>query len=229
MGNRWLPWIGVGMVIAVVSLSMYFELYDAWAFFGIMFYTFLFFVFIAFLSYDSSRRIAEKKRMQVKKSSLSDCWNKTNDLLRRMPGGEGLEWAKGFGRKSELRYFGSGENKKTFRSLYGNLSKSRQLVVIIFDVEEQVIARYVANPTPALISDPFHKFDPMNSQSSQRPFDYRDRSRYGLSSRYRGRQPYGYGRPPQDGGDNYANYDSLPVSPTREEIDKAQKIFDGEK
>lgn len=226
MGNKWLPWIGVGLVIAVVSLSMHFELYDAWAFFGVMFYTVIFFVFIIFLSYDNSRRIAEKKRLQEKKSSLTYCWSKVNDLLKRMPGGEGLEWARGFGRKSEVKYFGTGENKKTYRSLYGTLSYSRQLVVIIFDVDDEVIAKYEASPSPSVIDDPFYKFDPTNSQShSSIPYDYRNRSRYGRYGRYptQGR----YAR--QDSGGDYANYDSIPISPTREEIDKAQKIFDGER
>jgi len=224
-----MPLIIVVSIALVVGLSMYFGLYDAWAFFGVMFYTFIFFVFFIYLSYDNHRRISERAKFQEKKVSIAYCWNKVNTELRQMTGGDGLEWDGGLGRKSELKYFGHGTNKKAFRSLYGNLSNQRQAVVIIFNVDDEIISRYVANPSPDLIQDAFYKFDPFNSDRDRMGGmngynPYNSRSRYGNSSRYR-RPSYG-GYAPQQQNYNYGDYDSIPSSPSKSEIEKAQDVFD---
>lgn len=229
--NKWLWLIIVLSVALVVGLSMYFGLYDAWAFFGVMFYTFVFFVFIIYLTYDNYRRISERARFQEKKMSIAYCWNKVNTELRQMTGGDGLEWDGGLGRKSELKYYGSGATKKAFRSMYGNLSNQRQAVIIIYNVEEEIISRYVANPSPDLIQDPFYKFDPFNTDRERMNMfnPYASRSRYGGRTPYR--RPsyggYGGGYQPMPQNDNYGDYDSIPNTPSKDEIAKAIDTFEG--
>jgi len=229
MKNKWMSLIIVISIALVVGLSMYFELYNAWAFFGVMFYTFLFFVFIIYLTYDNYHRISERAKFQEKKMSISYCWNKVNTELRQMTGGDGLEWAGGLGRKSELKYFGSGVNKKAFRSLYGNLSNQRQAVVIIFNVDDEIISRYSANPSPDLIQDPFFKFDPFNSDRDRMMGGMNGYNPYSLHSRYGSRSSYrrpSYGQyAPQN--PNYGDYDSMPSTPSKDEIGKAIDTFEG--
>lgn len=130
------------------------------------------------------------------KRGFEYCWRRTNELLSTMDNADHLEWRGGFDRKSILKAFSVGGKEKHYRALYGGLVSNKQLVVVIYCVEDDDIVSYIANPSPSLISDPFADFKPSGSSGSRGMMPYYDNKRRRMR----------YGAPPGSYG-GYGGYD----------------------
>lgn len=211
------------LIVVVVGVSLFFKLYDGWAFFGVLFYTGIFILFYVFLSYDEHKRKQEKKQKNIKKLSLQYAWERINYLLQRMAGGDGLEWDSGFGKKSEIKYFSDGKKQKPYRAVLGRLSNQGQQVIIIFDIDEDEIVKYNASPSPEQIINPFHDFDPysQNTNISQYPrYDRYDKHHSG--SRYNRGGLY----PSKPATNNELSFDDMPASPNDDLVRKTLDKLD---
>jgi Ca2+/Na+ antiporter len=158
----WIFLITIGVFIGLVLLLMRLQMFDAWMFSGIFFYLFIFLGGYFFVMINKER---ERKRLEDEanlKQKFDWCWDRVNRILRRMPGGQGLEWASGFGRESEYRTFYDGVQNHGFRSMMGYLSTTQQLVIVIYDINRDDIVRFVTNPDPDLLDNHFRYFKPFS-------------------------------------------------------------------
>jgi len=206
-------------LVVIIAVSFFFKLYSIWSLVGMIFYTIVFFVLYLFILYEGRRLEIEKHNYEEKKQSFKWCWNKINEVLRKMPGGEGVEWEGGFGKRSEIKYFTDGKIQHPFRYVFGSLSETKQPVLIIFDIDKEDIARYYANPTPTLIENPFNGFKPFATYDRDRS-GYRDWM-FGRDRR-RGFYPSSYGQGVSElGPGKEAEYSEFPISPSENQVGRA--------
>ena len=208
--------IGAFVILGVVvTLTFILDLYSIWTLFGMIFYSIVFFSFYIFILYEENRINFENKQREEKKQTFKWCWNKTNEILRKMPGGQGISWEGGFGKRSEIKHFSDGKIQHPFRYIFGTL-ESGQPILIVFDIDREDIARYYANPTPKLIDDPFYKFNPFSRGLNDNFYDkYPHRfgdKRFGNSN-----VPY----PDFNQQGREASYSDLPVSPSSNDVNQA--------
>lgn len=205
--------------IIIIVISIFMKIYSIWSLIGMIFYTILFFALYLYILYEGRRLEIERHNRDEKKQTFKWCWNKVNDILRKMPGGEGLEWGGGFGKRSEVKYFSDGKIQHPFRYIFGNLSESKQPVLIILDVDKEDIGRYYANPTPSLLDNPFDSFRPFSGQERDN-FGYRD-WRFGYDRRSRYRPEYRDSGISELGPGREAEYSQFPISPPNNQINNA--------
>ena len=196
--------ITVLLLIIIIATG----LFTFWIFIGIVILgtMYLFGYFYVLNHFKLMEEIDRKETVNKKK--LDWCWDRANVILKKMVGGQGLSWAKGVGRKSEYRTFHNGIQLCGFRSMEGYLAGTQQLVVIIFDIENDDIVRYHADPTPNVIDDHFYEFKPFQSKESfvGRNMSMPYRSKY---NQYNRRQPFTLHRQNSD-HDNYDDMSSKP-------------------
>lgn len=160
MKKGWIILIALAVATIFIIILIKADMFDGWAFGGMFFYLVLFLLGYAFIiigKNQEAKRLAEEANMKQK---FDYCWSHANAILRRMAGGQGLEWASGFGRKSEYRTYYDGVSNKGFRSMLGFLSNTQQLVLVIYDIERDDIVRFVANPDPDLLENHYRNFKP---------------------------------------------------------------------
>lgn len=212
-------------LLIVIILNAVLNLFDVWSFFGVMFYITVFFGLVGWVVYEHNSRMIREEQERINKKSLNHCWQRINALLRAMPDGDSVEWSSGFGRKSELKSFTVNGKVKNYRSVLAHLVKGNQLVAIIYDIDEDDIVRYNANPSTEVIVNPFINFNPEKSGHTGSPFpDGR------FDNRYNNRYGYGYGGykqpfiPPMNnpgGSNDFASFDNL-----KPNEDDARKILE---
>lgn len=219
--KKWLiPILTLVLFIIVIVLNVRFELFDAWAFFGVIFYIAIFFVFVLYIQFDASRRAYKREQENINKKSLNNCWQRVNSLLRAMPNGDSVEWSSGFGRKSELRYFNINGKNKPYRSVLAHSVRNSQLVVVIYDIEEDDIVKYIGNPTPDLISDPFAGFNPSGkSENFGGGFGNNRFDRYGRRIPYDNQSHTPYITPQSNNNGNTIPFEDL-GKPTEKDVEK---------
>ena len=178
-----------------------------------VFYMVIFFSCYAWVIYDYNRRMAEYDELEGRKKTFKYCWERVNVLLKSMAGGDGLEWAGGFGRRTEVRSFHDGQQMRRYRSMLGHLSGQRQLVVVIYDVDNDDIAKYYANPSTQVIMNPFYDFKPVAGRGETPGIDGFGLGRYPYGG-YNSRYPYSgaiphISNPNMEGGQG-GGFDSYP-------------------
>jgi hypothetical protein len=105
----------------------------------------------------------EEDKLNEEKDKFPYCWKHANDMLKnQMPGGDSLEWWSGSGRQSQTRTFYDGNQRRRFRAMYGYLTRMRQGVIVIWDIDKEDIAAYWTNPSMEKLQDPFKGFDPFH-------------------------------------------------------------------
>lgn len=193
----------VFIVLAIIIIWI--GLFSIWIFFGMLFlgalYIFGYFFVIAY--FNSLKEKNQEENANRKK--LDWCWNQVNKILRNMPGGQGIEWRKGIGRQSEVKTFYDGIQHRPFRSMMGYLAETQQLVVIIYDIDNDDIVRFHADPSPDIIQNHFNGFKPFSTQGSSFGGGGFDR----FSNTRRGRRPRGVSIHVGDENDDNEDFDSL--------------------
>lgn len=172
MKKGWMITIALIVLAILIILLLSYDLFDVWTFVGMVFYVLLFIGGYIFISVGTKDYEAVMREESARKQKFDYCWEHANMILRRLPGGEGLEWASGFGRKSEFRNYHDGVQNRPFRSMLGYLSQSQLLVLIIYDIERDDIVRFVTNPDPDIIESPFRNFRPFSRGTGARVEDY---------------------------------------------------------
>lgn len=93
------------------------------------------------------------------KKDFNYYWDSMNRVLEKQRG-DTLEWDSGVGNQSHVKTFTIGKELVEFQSFYAYLSRARQQVVVIINRKTLDIWRFYADPSPALIEDPFYGFKP---------------------------------------------------------------------
>jgi hypothetical protein len=210
-----MAFIMTGLFIISVIVINLLHLFNMWMFFGLLFLGILYIIGYLYVVNYYYFTLQQQKDDNENKRKLDYCWNRANQILHNMPGGQGLEWRSGIGRRSEFRTFYDGIQNKPYRSMMGYLSETQQFVVLIYDIDGDDIVRFYADPSADIIVNHFYEFKPFQQGSMQQRVPGAYGSRYG--SRY-GRRPYGGRRPMSihidDGmGGGSDDFNSLPNNP----------------
>jgi len=180
----------IGMVLSLITV-VFMGLFSVWTFFGILMIGSLYlggYLYVVNFYYFS---LEQEKKEKENKKTLDWCWSKANQILRRMPDGQGIEWRRGIGRQSEFRTFNDGIQNRPFRSMMGYLANTQQFIIIILDIDKEDIVRFHADPSPDVIEDHYYKFQPFQGTGVSSGMDNYGRDRYG---RYPSRSKYGSSR-----------------------------------
>lgn len=156
----WIIGIALGTIGLLILILILTKTFSGWTFGGMIFYILIFAGGYAFLMFGKKQEREHLQEEMNKKYKFDYCWNRANIILRRMAGGQGLEWDAGFGRKSEYRSFYDGVQSRPFMSMLGYLSNTQQLVLVIYDIDRDNIARFVTNPDVDMLANHFKNFRP---------------------------------------------------------------------
>ena len=152
--------------VSLMIITISYGLLNAWVFFGMLFYLIFYLVGYFFIINGWKKDRALELENAQRKQKFEWCFSRVNKILKSMPGGQGIEWDSGFGRVSDFRTFHDGTQNKPFRSIMGYLSGTQQLVLVIYDIDNDDIVKFYADPTPRLINNHFVDFDPYHNSSS---------------------------------------------------------------
>jgi hypothetical protein len=225
------PWVIVTSIIVLIVLiivSIIGGTFGGWSFFAIIFYVALYLGGYFYVRIGMQGRKTEMDTSLQRRQKFDWCWERINQILKSMPGGQGVEWASGVGRKSWIKSYYDGVQNKPYRSILAHLEYTQQLVMIIFDIEGDDIAEFITNPTPELMDNPFLYFKPFARSGEQGMGGGLDRfGGYNNSGRY---PQQGYTRSNRSKGlninigqDNYGDAEDYQnkVKPDKDTIDKA--------
>jgi len=168
-GFKWTVIVASVILIILTTISIYGDYFSGWTFFSLLFYFVLFTGGIIYIKVGIQNSMDEQDELNRRKQRFDWCWERANTILKGMPGGQGLQWAAGVGRKSIYKSYYDGVQNKPFRSILAHLEFSQQLAMIIYNIDDDDIAVFVANPSPDLIENPFLNFKPF-SRGQQSPF-----------------------------------------------------------
>jgi hypothetical protein len=185
----WIIWASLGVLGVLVLISIISGTFGGWTFFGILFYIALYIGGYAYVRIGMQNRDAENDSSLQRRLKFDWCWERINQILKSMPGGQGIEWASGVGRKSWIKSYFDGVQNKPFRSVLAHLEYTQQLVMIIFDIEGDDIAEFITNPSPELMDNPFLYFKPF-ARGTERDSGLDRFGGYNSSRRY----PYSHSR-----------------------------------
>ncbi len=161
--TTWLMIALVSMLTVSFFLLFYLDLFETSTFIGILVVIFDYLGVYMFLLLTKN----EQDHATNEKDKLPYCWTKASEMLRYgMPGGDKLEWWGGEGRNSQVRTYYDGNQRRKFRSLYGFLTRNKQGVIILWDIDGEDIAAYWTQPSVQRLSDPFHEFKPFFREDS---------------------------------------------------------------
>jgi len=209
--------------IGITSIIIVTDLFSAWSFFGIIFYVLMYIGGIIYIKIGIANKMKDEDDIHRMKQRFDWCWERVNIILKSMPGGQGLQWSSGVGRKSVYKSYFDGIQNKPFRSMLAHLEYAQQLVLIIYDIDGDDISLFVTNPPPELIENPFLTFKPF-SRGANMGSDPRFNNMYGGYGGYKYRP---LGRP----GINI-NVDTPPMEepkkifPSNMTVDKAVNTLD---
>jgi len=222
--RSWVWWSSVVVFVILVIVSIVGKFFNGWAFFSLIFYISLYGGGYAFIRMGMKARQEEREQEFTRKQKFEYCWERANQILKKMPGGQGLEWAGGVSRRSGFKTFYDGVQNKPFRSFMAYLENTQQLVLLIFDIDGDDIADFITDPLPEHHQNPFVNFKPFSrtGDSTDRGYDGRygnKNSRYGQSrSRYPSRRNSGISI--QVGGENEGDFDAR-LKPDKSTVDGA--------
>lgn len=214
---------GILLVLVIVIISM--GIFTVSTFLGILFYALLYGGGYYYVAVGMRERDKEVHIMQGRKQKFEWCWERVNKILKGMPGGQGLQWAQGVGRRSQYQTFYDGVQNKPFRSILAYLENTQQIALVIYDIDGDDIAQFITNPGPEYYDDPFYRFKPFSGRGAgmmgrdgihdpySDPYDYRRSSR--------GRNK---GVSIHVGNDDYNDFDSMRErmsTPSPDVVDKA--------
>lgn len=156
MNMKILVWCTIILLVISILTTWYFKIFEPQAFYGMFIIAMAYIAGYIYLVL--SKRSDDAAANTVK--TLDYCWKKAGEVLQRMPGGTSIEWAQGKGRRGEMRVFYENNKRRSYRALYGISSITKRPVVVIFDMDQDDIARYNSNPSPEVLEDPFAGFKP---------------------------------------------------------------------
>lgn len=223
--TKWFLLVG-GIAAAVLFiLNIIFGTFDFGMFAIMLFYLILFGSMWAWLVREFENERKKNEEQQAQRRKFAWCWERMNLHLKQMPGGQGLDWDSGFGRESEVRNYYDGIQNKPFRYMIGNYSGKQQLVLVIYNIDDDDIAKIVTNPPKDLLRNPWLNFRPFSRSGEDRrekdymssPWDKRDYWRRHQPSRI----PLDFNVPP--GGRREEDEESKKETPTEETIQDAVK------
>lgn len=177
------------VLIIGIALLIYAKLFNVYSFLSLGLPLTSLVVGIGYVNYLTARETREVDN----KKSFDYCWKKVNESLSRMTGADTISWEGGFGRKSDTRVISDGQTSKEFMSFYAYSSRNKQTIVLIWNITDERIARYNADPGRNVLDDPFYDFKPFQKNEVS---DFDRMRRYGV-------QPYrntriNVGRPRED-------------------------------
>lgn len=173
----WWKFIGsLGLIlIGFAGFTIWAGYFDGWLMFGSFYFTALGLAgtFVVMMLKQKEEEMTEER--QKERRTFKYCWTKTNEQLRRFAGGNQMLWNDAFGQRSEVRTYSDGKKSVAFRALYGRMSKTYQMVIVIFNIDKEDIARFYTNPPAHIINNPFSEFKPfellgLNYPGQGRPY-----------------------------------------------------------
>ena len=224
-----MKWTIIGSVIALAVLtiiSLIVGLFTFWTFIGIIFYIVMFVGGFIYIKVGIENSMNEEEDIYRRKQRFDWCWERVNILLKSMPGGQGIQWASGVGRKSIYKTYHDGIQNKPFRSMLAHLENSQQLVAIIYDIDNDDIVSFITNPSPDVIDNPFLNFKPFSRGEGGGGFSRFSPygSRYPSSRSRSGRRPISI-RVGDDDYDDFSGGGSSSQQPNQGSVDKAVDIL----
>jgi len=157
---KWTIIVSSVILLTLTIISIYGNWFSGWTFFGLLFYAVLFVGGIIYIKVGIQNSLDEEEELNRRKQRFDWCWERANIILKGMAGGQGLSWSAGVGRKSIYKAYNDGIQNKPFRSMMGHLEFQQQLVLVIYNIDDDDIAAYITNPGPDLIENPFLNFKP---------------------------------------------------------------------
>lgn len=157
-------WIMGVILTAVFGTIIYLDMFESTLFFGILILALDYILVYLYLVLSMRAEQAE----DADKDKFNYCWQKANEMLIKMPGGDRMEWWSGVGRQSQIKTYQEGNQRRRFRSMYGMLTGKRQGIIIVWDIDNEDIAAYWTNPTNEKLSDPFKDFKPYENYALER-------------------------------------------------------------
>ena len=213
-----------GIVLTIlITISLIGGFFSGWVFFALLFYFAMYIGGLIYIKIGIKNSMDEEEDLYRRKQKFDWCWERVNKILKSMPGGQGLQWASGVGRKSIYKTFHDGVQNKPFRSMLAHLEYSQQLVLIIFDIDGDDIALFVANPSPDLIDNPFLNFKPFARGGIPGGYDIYRGGPYRPGSRI---PPPRRGVNITVGGDDYDDFSPRRQPPQSSTAEKALDILE---
>jgi hypothetical protein len=170
-GNIWIWFTQIIIVIFIAVLIILFKLKAIsikWFFFLFIFHALLFLIFLIaqIVSIFSYNDMNKNKGVH---SIMPMIHMRINSFLREFPDGETIDWneTKLFG-VNEIRPFSTNNGTKEYYGVAAMLSHSKKWVVINYSLEKKDIVKYVANPSPEQLKDPFFDFKVIDSGVPQK-------------------------------------------------------------
>lgn len=148
--------LGISLIVTLSSKSM-----SIGVFIGMLVIGLSFLVVWVYLSMTHN----QEKEAALEKGKFPYCWRQMNKMLSDMPGGDQIQWWGGRGRTSVVKSYIVGKKTKDYRSMYGWLSKAKQGIVIIWNITDEDLVGYWANPNPTRINNPFENWSPQDNAS----------------------------------------------------------------
>lgn len=208
MTKSWLLITSIAVLVLLVFISIVSKTFNGWTFFAVVFYIVLYLGAYSYVKIGIENRKNDNDITLQRRNKFDHTWERINQILKSMPGGQGIEWASGVGRKSWIKSYFDGVQTKPFRCVLAHLEYTQQVVMIIFDIEGDDIAEFITNPAPELMDNPFLQFKPFARGGAERD-DGLDRfGGYNNSRRYsQPMNPMGVARRP--GGGVSVNIDGI--------------------
>lgn len=221
---RWAVIISTIVLAILLIVSVITGMFSMWTFIGIVFYIVMFVAGFIYIRVGIENSMNEEEEFHRKKQRFDWCWERVNTMLKSMPGGQGIQWASGVGRKSIYKTYNDGTQNKPFRSMLAHLENTQQLVAIIYDIDNDDIVSFMSNPPPDIIDNPFLNFKPFargeSGHTRYSPYDRFGSSRHSSRSR---RRPISIRV-----GDDEDGFDNMPdrgQQPNEGSVDKAVDIL----
>jgi len=158
-----MKWVIISSTIILgllVLFSIIAGFFNGWSFFGIIFCALIYLGGYLYVKIGMDNRASDLDTVLQRRQKFEFCWERINEILKSMAGGQGIEWASGVGKRSGIKSYYDGVQNKPFRSVIAHLENTQQLVIIIFDIEGDDISEFITNPSAELIDNPFLNFRP---------------------------------------------------------------------
>ncbi len=128
-----------------------------------------FFVFV-FMILSGSFIVALVKRKRsgdyedIPETGLDTYIRKINRILESRPGGDSIYWEGGiYSRYLQETFFDVNRQAHKFIGLVAMLRNKQRRIVTIYDAKEDDIVRFIGDPSPDQLNDPFFNFKPFRN------------------------------------------------------------------
>lgn len=167
-GLKWSLIISGLILVVVTVISIVGDYFSGWTFAALAFYLVMYIGGLIYIKVGIQNALENDEELNRRKQKFDWCWERANTILKAMPGGQGLQWASGVGRKSIYKTYYDGIQNKPFRSMLAHLEYSQQLVLVLYDIDGDDVVGFITNPGPDLIENPFLNFKPFSRQVDNR-------------------------------------------------------------